>query len=149
VTDRDRLLSDERDAWALLCEWFERVPPERFEAPTLTPEGWSPKDAMFHISGWTADCAAQLDRIAAGSFDPGEETREAIERQNLAWFEISRSMSPADVRTGFEASRLRMIDAFAAITEISPVAVEWFEESGALHYATHAEDLRAFLGRGS
>jgi hypothetical protein len=29
---------------------------------------------------------------------------------------------------------------------VTPVAVEWFEESGALHYAKHVEDLRAFLG---
>jgi hypothetical protein len=27
--------------------------------------------------------------------------------------------------------------------------VEWFEESGALHYAKHVEDLRDFLGEGA
>ena len=89
-------------------------------------------------------CSSGASR--AGSFDPTEETREAIERQNQAWFEISRTMDPADVRAGFAASHRRMIEAFGALDEVTPEAVEWFEESGALHYAKHAEDLRVFTG---
>jgi hypothetical protein len=146
VTDPSPLLQQEADAWARLGSTFARVPDGRFEEPTLTPEGWSPKDAMFHVAGWMHDCAAQLGHIAAGSFDPAEETREAIERQNQAWFERSRSMSPDDVRADFLDARRRMVEAFGAVEHVSPVAVEWFEESGALHYAKHVEDLRDFLG---
>jgi len=146
VTDASRLLHEEADAWARLGSIFAQVPEERFEEPTLTPEGWSPKDAMFHVGGWMRDCAVQLGHIAAGVFDPTEETREAIERQNRAWFEVSRSMSPADVRAGFLDARRRMVEAFGALDEATPEAVEWFEESGALHYETHVEDLRVFLG---
>jgi len=69
-------------------------------------------------------------------------------RRNQAWFEVSRSMPSGDVRAGFVPSRLRMLEAFRALEEVSPDAVEWFEESGALHYAAHAEDLRRFLGEG-
>jgi hypothetical protein len=101
---------------------------------------------MFHVSGWMADCREQLTRMRAGTFDPDEETREAIERQNQKWFEISRSMSSDDVRAGFEPARLGMLEAFGALDEVTPEAVEWFEESGALHYAKHAEDLARFLG---
>jgi hypothetical protein len=144
VTDLQRLLREEDNAWRDLDRRFELVGDDRFEEPTLTPEGWSPKDAMFHISGWMDDCAAQLGRIRAGAFDPTEETREAIERQNQAWFEISRTMDPADIRAGFAAARQRMIDALSALDEVTPEAVEWFEESGALHYAKHGEDLRVF-----
>jgi len=147
MIDRLRLLREEDEAWDTLTRHLERVGVDRFEEPTLTPEGWSPKDAMFHVSGWMEDCGLQLDRIRVGTFDPAEETREAIERQNQAWFEVSRSMTPAEVRAGFEAARRRMVDSFTSLEELSPEAVEWFEESGALHYATHVEDLRGFLGR--
>ncbi len=146
MIDRRRLLREEDDAWAMLDETFARVRDARFEEPTLTPEGWSPKDAMFHVSGWTADCALQLDRIGAGTFDALEETREAIELQNQAWFEVSSAMSAADVRATFVPSRQRMVQAFGRLDEVTTEAVEWFEESGALHYAKHVEDLRSFLG---
>ena len=147
MTDvRQRLLHEEGEAWLALNAWFDRVSGERFEEPTLTPQGWSPKDAMFHIAGWMADCGEQLERMRDGSFEPGQETRASIERQNRAWFQISRTMPPGDVRERFEASRRRMVAAFAALVELSPAAVEWFEESGALHYPKHADDLRAFLG---
>ena len=149
MTDPSRLLQQEADAWARLSSTFARVPEDRFEEPTLTPEGWSPKDAMFHVAGWMRDCAVQLGHIAAGSFDPAEETREAIERQNQRWFERSRSMSPDDVRADFLDARRRMVEAFEALDDVTPVAVEWFEESGALHYAKHVEDLRDFLGEGA
>jgi hypothetical protein len=145
VIDASRLLREEDDAWARLGATFERVPDAGFEEPTLTPEGWSPKDAMFHVAAWMEDCAVQLGRMAAGSFDPAEETREAIERQNQAWFENSRSMSPADVQASFLDARGRMVDAFGHLDEVTPDAVEWFEESGPLHYDEHIKDLLAFL----
>ncbi len=37
----------------------------------------------------------------------------------------------------------------SALDGVTPVAVEWFEESGALHYAKHVEDLCDFLGEGT
>ncbi|MGZ8581362.1 MAG: maleylpyruvate isomerase N-terminal domain-containing protein [Actinomycetota bacterium] len=146
MTDLQRLLREEEVAWRVLGHHFGRVGEDRFEEPTLTLEGWSPKDAMFHIAGWMDDCAVQLGRISAGTFDPTEETREAIERQNQAWFEISRTTGPADAHSGFAASHRRMVQAFGALDEATPEAVEWFEESGALHYETHVEALRVFLG---
>ena len=149
MTDAPRLLRDEDDAWRIISERFAQIPDDRFEEPTLTPEGWSPKDVMFHVAGWMADCGLQLERMRDGSFDPTEETRETIERQNQVWFDLSRVVSPADVRSRFPASRRRMIDAFRALGrnlgEPTPEAVEWFEESGALHYAKHDEDLRVFI----
>ncbi|MGH2630913.1 MAG: hypothetical protein ACRDHI_10210, partial [Actinomycetota bacterium] len=100
-----RLVAAEDEAWRELCAEFDRVPVARFEEPSLTPEGWSAKDAMFHVAGWMADCGHQLERIRAGSFDPTEETHEAIERQTQMWLEQSRTLSPADVRAEFAASR--------------------------------------------
>jgi hypothetical protein len=149
VTDVTRLLAEEAEAWRLLDEAFRQIPEDRFEEPTLTAEGWSPKDAMFHVAGWMGDCGRQLERMRDGSFDPDEETGETIERQNEAWFEASRTMAPGDVRERFTASRRHMVQAFGELGSRSatpmPEAAEWFEESGALHYAKHVDDLRAFV----
>jgi Mycothiol maleylpyruvate isomerase N-terminal domain len=149
MIDVERLLLEEAAAWRDLEATFAAVPADRFEEPTLTPEGWSPKDAMFHVAGWMRDCAVQLEAMRSGAFDASEETRDSIERQNQAWFEESRDLPAQAVRWGFVDARRRMLDAFAAVTTVSPVAVEWFEESGALHYPKHVEDLRAFLGGGA
>lgn len=145
----ERFLFEEDAAWQALCGVFDRVPVDRFEEPTLTPEGWSAKDAMFHVAGWMADCGVQLERMRAGTFDPAEETRVAIERRNRAWFEVSRTMSSADVRAEFAAGRRRMREAFGTLDDVTPDAIEWFEESGAQHYATHAQDVRVWLGDGA
>lgn len=149
MIDAPRLLREEEAAWRSIGEGFGLIPDARFEEPSLTPEGWSPKDAMFHVAGWTDDCARQLDRMRLSSFVAAEETRETIERQNRAWFEVSRRMDPAEVRSRFADSRRRMVDAFTALVvalgEATPEAAEWFEESGALHYAKHVDDLRSFV----
>ncbi|MET0801392.1 MAG: hypothetical protein ABWZ53_09515 [Actinomycetota bacterium] len=141
-----RFMAAEDEAWRGLCAEFDRVPIARFEEPTVTPEGWSAKDAMFHVAGWMADCAHQLERMRAGSFDPTEESRESIERQTQAWLELSRTMTPVDVRSAFADSRRRMCEAFGDLQELTPDAIEWFGESGALHYAAHAQHLRSWLG---
>lgn len=147
MTDRARLLGEERAAWSMVRTAFEGVPHERFEEPTLTAEGWSPKDAMFHLAGWMDDCARQLGRMGAGSFNPEEETREAIEVQNERWFQESRTTPALEVRERFPQARQRMLDELSRLAEVTPDAAEWFEESGALHYAEHVGDLDAFVAR--
>lgn len=145
MIEAERLLAEEDASWRAICEVFERVPRDRFEEPALTPDGWSPKDAMFHVAGWMADCASHLEAMRLGVARVTEETRETIERQNQAWFEMSRTMSPVLVRQRFDESRHRMVEAFGAFAEPSPEAVEWFEESGVLHHRKHIADLERFL----
>jgi hypothetical protein len=144
--DVERLLEDEDRGWQALHAAFARVPAERFEEPTLTPEGWSPKDAMFHVGGWTADCARVLEQIREGTFDRAVEDALDTEAVNRSWFETSRGLDPDDVHTMFEAGRQKMRECFATLPEITSEAWEWFEESGPLHYAKHVQDLEAWLG---
>jgi hypothetical protein len=146
--DVDRLVDEEASGWARLSEVFDSIPEARFEEPTVTPEGWSPKDVMFHVGYWVTDCAEVLERIAAGSWDGGgDETPETIEASNRLGFERSREMTRDEVRIGFEEGRRRMRSAFRALDVVTPEAWEWFEESGPLHYAKHVDDLSAWLGR--
>ena len=144
--DAERLLAEEEEGWRSLREIFARVPPERFEEPTLTPEGWSPKDAMFHVAGWLSDCGWVLERIGRGSFDRAAEDALVTQDVNDAWFVLSRGMEPGEVRAWFAAARERARTRFVALPEVTSEAWEWFDESGPLHYRKHVEDLEAWLG---
>jgi hypothetical protein len=145
-TDIQPLLSDEERCWQELGDVFARIPADRFEEPTVTPEGWSAKDVMFHIGAWMADCGLQLERMRAGRFDPPEETLETIERRNAEWFALSSTMGLQDVRVEFASARQRMVEGFRSLPELTADAREWFEESGVIHYTKHVADLRAWLG---
>jgi hypothetical protein len=141
-------MADEEAGWSRLRDVFASIPEGRFEEPSVTPEGWSPKDVMFHVGYWAADCADVLEAIAAGTWDGGaDETPATIERANREGFARSRQMGAEEVRGGFEEGRRRMVAAFRALETVTPAAWEWFEESGPLHYGTHLRDLSAWLGR--
>lgn len=140
------LLVDEDRAWSDLLDAFERLSP-MLEAPGLTPDGWSAKDAMFHIGAWMADCANQLERMRLGTFEDRLDTVTDIDRMNREWFEQSRAMDPETVRAEFIAAHQRMLAEWAELSEITAAAWEWLEESGPIHYRKHLTDLRAWAAR--
>lgn len=147
--DVDRLLREEDTGWQGLHEAFARIPAERIEEGTVTPDGWSPKDVMFHVAAWLAECGEVLERMRAGTWDPAtapEETPAYVERANREWFEASRKMTAHDVRATFEAARQRAREGFGSLPAPSGEAWSWFEESGPLHYAKHLGDLEGWLG---
>ena len=144
--DLDRLLAEEERGWLDLTELFGDVPPERFEEPSVTPEGWSPKDVMYHVAAWTEEAATVLGRIAAGTHREGDvDTQE----KNEEWFDIGRGLEEDIVRIRFAKGRTAMRQVFSQLDDVDPSAWEWFDESGPRHYAEHAVDLRSFLERGS
>lgn len=140
--DVERLLAEERGGWDEMWSVFDRIPPERLEERGVTPEGWSPKDVMFHVGAWCAECGNQLERIRLGTFV--NESWET-DRRNREWFETSQRLDVPTVRVELHAARARMLQEWEALAEITPDAWEWFEESGPLHYAEHVKDLRAWL----
>jgi Mycothiol maleylpyruvate isomerase N-terminal domain len=142
--DIERLLADEERRWLALTEVFGDVPSERFDEPSVTPEGWSPKDVMYHVAAWTEEAATVLGRIAAGTHREGGLDTQA---KNEEWFEIGRGLDDDVVRIRFAKGRTAMRRAFAAIPDVDAVAWEWFDESGPRHYEEHLPDLRAFLER--
>lgn len=141
--DRRRQLCEaEEGAWQELHQLLEPLKDEDLQDPTLTPEGWSPRDLMFHIGGWLADCARQLERMRMGTWEEPEEDTDSI---NAEWFELSRALDLDTVRGELMSGRNRMLQEFGALAEITPEAQEWFEESGAIHYREHIGDLRSWL----
>jgi hypothetical protein len=141
----ERLAAEEDSAWADLRAAFDRVPPDRFEEPTLTTDGWSPKDAMFHVAAWCAEAANQLERMRMGTYiDPRLDT----EARNREWFEISTGLDVPTVRAELRACRTRMRQEWCELCEQAgptPDAIEWFEESAHIHYGGHRRDLSAWL----
>ena len=137
--DVERLIAEEDAAWEELCAEIGRMSDAELELPGITPDGWSVKDVMFHIAAWAADCGLQFERMRMGTWTRPDED---VERQNREWFELSRTMDLAVVRAELAAARTRMVAEFGTLPEITPDAVEWFEESGPLHYLEHLRDLR-------
>jgi hypothetical protein len=144
--DADALLADEDRGWLELTEVFGDVPPERFDEPSVTDEGWSPKDVMYHVAAWAEEAATVLGRIAAGTHRESDPETQAL---NEAWFEMGRGLDDDVVRIRFAKGRIAMRQAFSRLTEVDANAWEWFEESGPRHYQEHLPDLRAFLERGT
>jgi hypothetical protein len=142
----DALLADEERGWLALTEVFGDVPPDRFDEPSVTDEGWSPKDVMYHVAAWSEEAAKVLGRIAAGTHRDGDPDVQAL---NEEWFEAGRGLDDVVVRIRFAKGRVAMRQVFSQLTEVDATAWEWFEESGPRHYAEHLPDLRSFLERGT
>jgi hypothetical protein len=145
--DADRLAMEEDAAWIELHATFDTIVGERFEAPGVTPDGWSPKDAMFHVAAWCAEAARQLERMRLGTYvDPMIES----EAQNRVWFELSRGLDVPTVKAELHASRTKMRQEWCELGEhgeLTRDAIEWFEESGHIHYRDHRRELLAWLER--
>jgi hypothetical protein len=147
--DRQRILIQEDEGWRAFHEALRSIPPERMQEPTVTPEGWSPKDVTFHVAAWLAEACSNLQRMRAGTFDPADDpTREQIHRMNAGWFEASRTMDVPTVRAELEAARACMRLAWGELPAVTSDAWSWFDESGPRHYAEHVRDLRRWLGIG-
>ena len=53
--DVEGMLAAEDAGWHGLCEVLDRFTADQMEEPGVTPDGWSPKDVMFHVAAWMAD----------------------------------------------------------------------------------------------
>jgi hypothetical protein len=142
--DVEGLLSEEEAGWAVLRGAFDAVPQERFEEPTVTAEGWSPKHLMFHVGAWCGVCDTHLERIRTDTLVDDELDTDT---RNREFFEVAKGLDAPSVRAELLASRNRMREALQRFDQITPSAQEWFQESGAIHYADHVRDLLAWQER--
>ncbi|HTG48033.1 MAG TPA: maleylpyruvate isomerase N-terminal domain-containing protein [Actinomycetota bacterium] len=139
----ERLIAEEDAGWVAFSAMLHRIPPERLEEPGVTGEGWSAKDVMFHVGAWLAEASRQLERIREGTYvEPGTSTQVL----NDEWFALSRTLDAVTVRVELEASRVMARGSLGSLGAPTPLAVGWFEESGALHYAEHLPSLGRWLG---
>lgn len=146
---REDLLRQEADGWEELIHLVDGLTAEQLERPGYTAEGWSIRELLWHLARWCDEAADVIGRIADGTWDGVDPAAEPgwVERQNLAWFEESRGMPLEAVRVRFQDARARMLARFGELSELTPEADEWFDESGPRHYAEHLPDLRAWVER--
>ncbi|MGZ8566237.1 MAG: maleylpyruvate isomerase N-terminal domain-containing protein [Actinomycetota bacterium] len=150
--DRERLLSQEAEAWDRFVDVVDGLDPLRLEEPAVTPDGWSARDELVHVAAWLEDCARVLGMVAAGTYDAAtaeEETPGYVDRVNAEHAVRARTMPAAAARRLLEEARGAAREAFTALGEVDALAWEWFEEAGALHYAKHGHDLASWAAGSS
>jgi Mycothiol maleylpyruvate isomerase N-terminal domain len=141
---REDLCTLEETGWIELRGVLERLSPQELERATLNPEGWVPKDVMFHVGAWQAEAGRQLERMIAGTY---EEPNHDIDALNEEWLGLSRALDLKTVEAELCSSRTRLLQDFSSLREITPEAEEWFAESGHLHYRVHLPELDDWMRR--
>jgi hypothetical protein len=144
---REDLLRAEAEGWEELVAVLARATPERLEEPGLNAEGWSAKDALWHLAYWCEDAGRALAEIREGTFDPAAEPEGSAEVDaiNAAELERSRAMALQEVLAEFHRARDGMLERVGELASLTEDAEEWLDESGPLHYAEHLPALRAWL----
>ena len=140
--DKEELTLREREAWEAFRREVDRLPPDLLERLIESHEGWTVKDVLWHIAHWWDDLADMLDRIRAGTFVDDEGTDEETDAENAQVLAESREMTLAEVRSGVEAARDRMLAAWGALPKVTDVARKWFVWETIEHYEEHVPQLR-------
>ena len=65
------MLYVERVRWDQLQRLLCEIPVDRFDEPTLNPDGWSVRDLVWHLARWNEVIAEQLELMNMGTFDEG------------------------------------------------------------------------------
>jgi hypothetical protein len=143
---REDLLRLEDDSWWAVERVVEGVGPEQLERPGLGADAWSIKDLLWHLARWHEEAARVLGE-GVWDADPAATEPGWVDRLNAEALAAGRRMDLESARAGGRERRARMRSAFEALEEIPPAAQEWFEESGTLHYAEHADDLDRWMER--
>jgi hypothetical protein len=136
------LLEAEDAGWNELRELIDSLSSEEAERPGYYAEGWSASDLLGHVGSWLAAAGAELERIRAGTYRPGEVDVDAWNQRIL---EAMRGVSYADVRKQAVSARARMLQAWSELPELTSDAAFWIAKSGAEHYAQHLPRLRAWV----
>src|SRR5436190_21112207 len=108
-TTREDLLELERTRWSLLKQLLGAVPTSRAEESSLTPEGWSVRDLVWHLARWNDVVANQLESMRAGTFDESFDWNTDV--NNAQFLASGRSVGYADTMSELEDSRVRVIRA--------------------------------------
>jgi len=143
LESRDEMLHVERVRWDQLQRLLCEIPVDRFDEPTLNPDGWSVRDLVWHLARWNEVIAEQLELMNMGTFDEGFDWN--TEENNAAFRAEGRSVSVEDALSALAASRQKSIDAMGRLPdEMPPRARELFSESAYRHLDDHLPELTDF-----
>lgn len=144
---REELLRAEAEGWETLITLVDEVPPDLVGRSGMNADGWAVRDLVWHVAFWCSEAARTMDDIARGRFDRVREPYgdAEVDRLNDRELERSRRMDVEDVRAELHGARAAMLEGFGSLPELTADGAEWFEESGALHYAEHLPELDAWI----
>ena len=142
MTTKRELLEAEDVGWGTMCGLLQSFDPTQVEQPGYTEE-WSVKDLMAHIGGWAAETVQVLEQVRYDTFKP---FKYDVDEWNKVFVEANRDQPATVVRAEMAAARNRMLDEFNRLPELTPVAEEWFRESGPAHYDEHLPRLQEWAG---
>ena len=138
----DRELQGEAESWHRLHELIDRITPQIAELPGYFEEGWTAKDAVAHIGTWMAEGAQMLRRIAAGTYREGEVD---VDAENERFLAAMRDIPLGTVHLQVASARSELLNAWAALREITPAARYWVRKAGPEHVAEHLPRLEEWI----
>jgi hypothetical protein len=138
---RSELVREEDEGYEALWSLLDALPPQDLAEPGLTPE-WTVKDLLAHLGCWMAEAAHALERMRLGTWERG---RLDVDAKNRQFYEACRDLDMPAVKCELWSARAMMLHAWGAVPEITPLAEEWFAESGPGHYREHLPDLERFV----
>jgi hypothetical protein len=139
MATKRELLAAESAAWIEIHEVFDSLSPDQMEEPGYYPEGWSAKDLMAHISSWQAEAVQIFEQLR---YDTYRKADLGVDAMNQKFYEANKDLPLSLVRAEAWAARTRMLTAFNDLREVTPLAEEWFVESGVEHDREHLPRLR-------
>jgi hypothetical protein len=144
VNSKADLLREEDEAWAELRAVADSLTP-----PQLSEDGyyedWSGKDLLAHLGSWLAEAATTLEQIRMGTHAGWAEDEDEVNRR---WWEAWRDEDLSSVKAHLHSARGRMLQELELLPPdlVTEKAVEWFRDSGALHYREHLPRLEEWVG---
>jgi hypothetical protein len=139
---RRAMLEDEERLWNKLHALIDTLSEEEAVASGYYEEGWSAKDVIAHIGSWLAEAGIALERLRMGTYRPQELDIETLNQQCLRGLKDV----PLDVvRAQAIASRIRMLQEWAALPAPSAEADMWIRKAGADHYREHLPRLQEWV----
>jgi hypothetical protein len=139
---RAELLRAEDQGWGRLDALLGEIPDDRMTEPGLT-EDWTVKDLLGHLAYWMAEAAHVFERQHYNTYEKSSLDVDAI---NEDVYQAMKDLELPTVRTELESARVRMLQEFWALPDLTPEAEEWFVDSGAGHMDEHLPDLERFVG---
>jgi hypothetical protein len=141
---REELMELEYERWTLLRQLLDEVPSSRTDERSLTPEGWTVRDLVWHLASWDDVVATQLESMKVGTFDEGFDWN--TDENNARFLTSGQMITYAEAMLALEVSRTRVRRAMEELEEVSRRSVELFSEPAYMHVDDHLPELRRFLG---
>ena len=136
-------LDAEGDGWYALAGLVrELTADERLLPGYYLDPPWSVRDLVGHIGAWLAEAAAQLERIAGGTYEGHDVDIDAL---NATFLAAMQDQPWVVAWLTANAGRIRMLQEWHDLGGADVEAAWWIRKSGADHYAEHLDRLRAWV----